>query len=329
MVINTQIIIYSYIFICISIIVFNILFIQKKKIDNIRRILKKELNFKEELSGFIENNTFDEDILKYLKKEVKTNNDLMALDSFFDSYIKNKNKNIFNFIYKLKPFYFEKFEEYLKKDEMYIAYIVSLLSKYNLVTKEDTEMISKLFDLISGKSTHVRFKVLKLFAKNGDSNSLITALKIISNKGYYYNNKIVLEILNDYKGDYDLLKKELLNNFYKFSEEIQKGIITFLTTGQCKYRKELLNMLEDDKTEKEVKLEIIKFFGRTKYTYANKVLINIVNNYNPINFEYTLEAVKALKIYDTKSSLNCLRQALSIKNELINNEIKIALGDDK
>ena len=84
---NVEVLVYIYLLISTSMIIFNFVFLYYKKNKN-RKIDKQSEIFKEQIKPYIDKEIFTyKELISYLESNIKSNTDLMALDSVFEHYI--------------------------------------------------------------------------------------------------------------------------------------------------------------------------------------------------------------------------------------------------
>lgn len=263
------------------------------------------------------NNTFGKEILRQLN-ELKHNRSISKMDI---DYVKDKLKSsIYSRVFinaisefnkldkgnkKITRVYVYNFEEiinkdlkkYRKKDDTLKSYIAVVLGEYGISNYEISEF---LFNNLRSKSIYLRVASLKSLAKIGNISNLIKGLIYISENNKYINNNILVDIIDQFDGDDNLLNQGLFNSFNEFSENIQKSIIDNLKNNRTTSEKEkLLILLKDNITPKEVKISIIKYFEFIKYEKAEIEIINLLKSND---WEYRAICARALGTYNSENS---------------------------
>ncbi|WP_289682133.1 hypothetical protein [Romboutsia ilealis] len=204
-------------------------------------LIKEVLEKKKEKKRKKLKDTFGVEVQRHIEM-LKANKKLSKMDiDFIKSKINKKNYfAVFNDMviqsnkYKENEIYIKKyisyFEEeilkiikkYGKKDDIEKTFIVNLLGEYGLNNYEINQF---LFNCLNTKSIYLRVETLKAFSRIGNITNLLKVLEFISNKEEYVHSKILIDVLDNFNGDFDTLDKNLLLKFDIFNDNIQKDII--------------------------------------------------------------------------------------------------------
>lgn len=272
--------------------------------------------------------TFGSEVLKQVEN-IKNNKELSKIDldyireklkyktyekAFNDMIVfLNKDKNNYQHIRK----YMENFQDYIEKSikkykkatNIKKIYGVFLLGEYRLNNYFINEF---LINSLNTDSIHLTFNILNSIAKIGNIQLFIESLKYISSKNKYINNKLFIDIIDNFNGDMYKLNKELFTNLDSFNDTIKCTIINHFEN--CKYadiKEELLQKLINNNTDKEVKLSIIRYFNSVKYDKAKTVLLDILKN---AQWECRALSAKSLAKYYCEETYNGLLESITDKN---------------
>ena len=128
---KVEVLIYAYLAVCASMILFNIacIFVFKKK-D--RTMTKRSLDFTEMIKAQFCKETLDPDHQKILLKKLRKINNMMAFDETLEQLYKEYPEQIKGYINTLYPVFLELLKEYHKKNSMQAAYFPYVIKKYNV-----------------------------------------------------------------------------------------------------------------------------------------------------------------------------------------------------
>ncbi|MBO3446208.1 HEAT repeat domain-containing protein, partial [Clostridium sp. CCUG 7971] len=272
--------------------------------------------------------TFGKEVLRQLNN-VKLNKEISKIDIKYikenlnkKPYIKVFNNNIFKFNeneenHKFTKIYMSNFEDvilgYIKKckrkDDTIKSYCTVLLGEYKL---NNFEVNNFLFNCINTKSIYLRVSSLKSISKIGNLKNFIEALIYISDEDKYINNKILIDILGQFDGNKNLLNKQLMNKFGSFNENIQKTIVEHFKNNKImSVKNNMLDILKDESSDKEVRISVIKYFSTVKYENAKNEVIKILKEYD---WEYRAICAATLGNYKDKESIDALLTSIGDKN---------------
>ena len=222
---NVEVLVYIYLLISTSMIIFNFVFLYYKKNKN-RKIDKQSEIFKKQIKPYIDKEIFTyKELISYLESNIKSNTDLMALDSVFEHYIKREIYEVYDVINEIKPFFIKKFYLYLSKDNTYIAYFIDMLIRYKIV---DNSIKKELINLSKNNSMYVRYKVINALVYLQDEELIVKAISNLNTNSYFIHNKTLTDVLLKFDGDNKILIKKLKRDYNSFNSEIKLGIDNYI-----------------------------------------------------------------------------------------------------
>ncbi|WP_052356582.1 HEAT repeat domain-containing protein [[Clostridium] dakarense] len=273
-------------------------------------------------------NTFGKEVLRQLNN-VKSNKELSKIDIKYIKenlnkrpYVKVFNNHIFKFNeneknHKFTKIYMLNFEDVIlghikkckRKDDTIKSYCAVLLGEYKL---NNFEVNNFLFNCINTKSIYLRVSSLKAISKIGNLNNFIEALVYISDEDKYINNKILIDILGQFGGNKSLLNRQLINKFSLFNENIKKTIVEHFKNDKIVLVKDnMLDILKNESSDKEVRISVIKYFSIVKCESAKNEVIEILKKYD---WEYRAICASALGNYKDEESIDALLISIGDKN---------------
>ena len=265
----------------------------------------------ETLISIKENGIGEEENLEYIRRKI--NNKVYG--QVFDETIIEFNQSDEN--YKVTTMLMESFPDYIsklirnfnKESKFKRINTVYILGQYGVNEEYINEF---LIERLHSESLDMKLNAVTSLALIGDVNYFIKGLSLMSDSGVYLNEKIFVDILDQFNGDKDGLNSILLFNLSKLSVDLRCIVINHLKNYKAEYAsKILLSKLMKDDTDKEEKAGIIKFFEYVKYEKAEKVLIDIARGEI---WELKALATKALANYYSDNSVEILLDTIVDKN---------------
>lgn len=200
---------------------------------------------------------------------------------------------------------------YQKKDHLSKAYYAYLL---HFVPIDQPEIIEFLHKALLSKSIYCIENALLAFCYLKDSDKVIDAYLLMSREQVLYEYKLVADGLAHFQGSKKVLCKKLYQHFDQFTEPLKIGFLIFFR--QCKYdvSEELLERLIDGGMEKEVEIEIIRYFSKVLCDKVTTILLERLetNYYN--DFEYDVVMIQTLANYPGAKTIKVLKKSLSDYN---------------
>ncbi|KMT22218.1 HEAT repeat domain-containing protein [Clostridium cylindrosporum] len=196
-----------------------------------------------------------------------------------------------------------------RKSIMKFAYYIYLIGEFRINDK----IINKiLLENLNTESIYIRVNALKALSKIGDLNGFVDALRIISLRGLYFNEKIVIDSIDSFEGDIEELNLRLMEEMKNFTPQMINIVIShFSNTGYRKCSPLLIEKLKDKNTLKEVIMRIIKYFEVVKDIDSEPLIISMLDN---PNWEVRVVASKAMLKYDVTKAEDKLRRLVSDNN---------------
>lgn len=303
---------FAYIILCSILYISFTGYINRKyyeKVENLKATFGEEVL--EILTSIKKNGYIEEHTVTYIKKKI--NNKVYG--EVFDQTIIEFNGSEEN--YKVTKQLMENFPSYIeglikrfnKESKFKKINTVYMLGQYGVNEGYINEF---LVDRLSSESLDMKFNAITSLALIGDIEYFIKGLSCISDSGVYLNEKIFVDILDQFNGDKDGLNSILLFNLDKISVDLRCIVINHLKNYKVDYAsKILLSKLVMEDTDKEEKAGIIKFFEYVKYPKAEKILIDIAEGEI---WELKALAAKALGSYYSNNSMETLLNTIVDKN---------------
>ena len=322
---NIYIILSFFIYIILFVVIYMIILDIIHVISN-KRVKKLDNTFKKEVLRQLNCIKEDKEILKlhieYVAQSLKKRHYLQSFINAIIEFNKNEENHKFTRIYISNYENFvEKFlEKNKKKDEAIKVYCAVILGEFKL---SNYEINSFLMKSLNTNSLYLRVASLEAISKIGNLNKFIEAIKYLSDNKYYINNKIFIDILNQFDGDKYLLNKALIDNFNIFNNDFKKSIIDHFKNNKVEFVKEdLLEILKDENYEKEVRISVIKYFSIINHKCAQEIIIDILKRGE---WEYRAVSAATLSSYKNEESINALLESITDKNWYVRYNSAISL----
>lgn len=193
-----------------------------------------------------------------------------------------------------------------ESDEFDKAYKIYIIGEFNMQNH-----YQYLIDSTESDSIYIQINSLKALSKLGDKKNFIIGLKNIISSSSLIHEKVLTDVLYQfYKNDKELnkaLKEELKNK----AIELNKVIINHFINTKYEGAKEIIcDLLEDNDTDKEIKIACLKYFADIKYLKAKDILIKLLKDES---WEIRAVSANALKDYKYKEVILSLQESIKDK----------------
>ncbi|MGB6178593.1 HEAT repeat domain-containing protein [Carnobacterium sp.] len=190
------------------------------------------------------------------------------------------------------------------------SYALYLLSEFKMGNKETGDFALSSLDK---KSLHIRNNALNVINKNNDLTIMMKAIDLIDSKEHYFNDKTIIDFLDNYKGDKDALDNALYLNMNTYNTNLKKNIISHfinITDGTQKIKDRMLDYIQES-SEKEIVISSTRYFNKIIDQRAVKY---ILNNMESEDWEVRATSARVICNYPGEQVIEKLKQTLKDEN---------------
>lgn len=310
-------VIYSYLFICFMLLLYNIIYITKskrgkKKQDRNVRAWNKEI--KRQLHKLNEGEPVEENHKVKLKKQLTNSNQLISyvrsLDNLREKGVKVEKYLRENYVVIQGLAY-----QYSKKESMDRAFFAYFIFKNPPQDgKEYTPLIEILISFMNNATVYCRENVLNALYALGNCQGVENAFQIINDNQWFHHRKLLSDGLMTFKGDKDELAERLWNYRKKWDDNLMVSVIQFITSNLNNFDDRFLAVLKAEETSVEVKLAIMRYYRKYYYEQAKPILIDFLKKENKVDENLKIVAASVLERYPSEETLEILKTALHDSN---------------
>ena len=310
-----EIMIYTYIAICVSMILYNIIyvFILKHRAHALvsdSEKLKKVLN--EQIEILKKGGEISEKHKKFLCRELDKTSGITAFDKALESIFEKEPDLTEKYLVDTFSVFETLTHRYISKDTIKIAYFPYILHKYNILKHHEGErLISALFDLLRSVNVYCRENTLKALYSMQKPDIVRKALKVIDANLSFHHPKLITDGLVFYKGNKEELKTMLFTYFKDYSVQMRVNILNYFRFADIKCDDEMLEILKNEKENREIRFSAIRYFEKFPSGDAQPVILNLAENLENRTWEYQAIATSALKAYPGDTTFRILVKNLS------------------
>lgn len=311
---KVEVLIYAYLAVCASMIVFNIvsIFVYRRKDKTIDAC---KINFKDEIRRCLDNDSVDEQHKSLLTRKLCRIKNLMAFDKTLEELYPENPEKLKRYIEELSSVFVYLSLEYLKKDRLQAAYFPYIIRKYYICSGQNINTITDaMLVLVREPSLYCRENAMQALYAIGNGASVIKALHIIDENGYYHHAKLITDGLLAFSGDKEMLSKLLWRDLSSFSEKMQVAILDYFRFSSDAHAERILQLLCSEDCPDEVAYSCIRYFAKYHYDSAYPYLLNYAETPDEINWEYAAITATALATYPCKETEEVLKNLLHSRN---------------
>lgn len=272
--------IYFYIFICISLLVFNLVYILsssylKKSQRRRAAIWRRELN--SVLKNINQGYDVQEDHKIRLKQKLRWTEELIAYNEAIQQIsLRYEDSMKFYFdncrdVFQILAF------DYKKRGAMergFIAYLISVYYK-DLFYKQDI-LAEILLTYLEDSTVYCRENVLQALYVMGNAAAVERAFALFSEQGWYHYPRLISDGMNLFTGNKESLIRRLWSHMEGWNEELIVALIQFASNVSGEFCEDFLLTLKDYKTPLEIRFALLRYFQRWNYEPAREFIIKSV-----------------------------------------------------
>lgn len=315
---NVETLIYAYLAVCFSMIVFNCVCIFAFKRGD-KKISKRSTEFEnrilEQIEQMKQGNSPDEEHKNYLRKKLKKTGNLTALDETVERLFAAEPDAVKVYLTAIFPVFIYLSMEYQKRDEIRAAYFPYVITRFGIL-KDQTSgvMLDSLFELLHSESLYCRENALQAIYSTGDCGCVATALKIIDSSKYFHHSKLLTDGMLEFSGSHESLSAALWEEFDTFSNQMKVTILNYFRFSGSNCCEKIMGLLSDTKQDDEIRFSCIRYFGKYRYEPVFSLLLDFAENADKRRWEYAAISSSALGIYPSERTIQVLKRNLNSSN---------------
>lgn len=313
-----ELMIYVYIAICLSMILYNIVYVfilkhrEKSLISNSR---KNEKIIEEQLERIRNGQGVAEEHKKMLRKKLNKTGGITAFDKALEKEFEKNPETVEKYLFEVFPVFEYLTHKYMSKDTIRIAYFPYILYKYNILKNhESVELTDILLELLRSVNIYCRENALKAIYSMQRPELVISALRTVDKNLSFHHPKLITDGLMLFKGDTNVLKNMFFEESDGFSDKMRLNILNYFRFAGVRCDREMMEILQDEKENNEIRFSAIRYFEKFPSDDARPVLHSIAENLDGRIWEYQAIATSALKSYTDDVTFRILVKNLSNSN---------------
>ena len=311
---KTEVLIYAYLAVCAAMIGFNVACIFVFRLKD-KRLHDYSHRFIKIVRQVIEDQGVTEEHCKYLSRELKKINNLMAFDKTLDALFVQNPEQIQGYIRQLSPVFTYLASEYKKKSEIQAAYFPYIIHKYKVFQGQPISIVmDAMLKLVRSPSLYVRENALQAIYSIGSVECAVNALWILNESTYYHHPKMITDGLLNFSGDTKQLGEQLWKHFDRFSNRMKCVIVDYFRFSSSDHQERILELLTSPGIDDEIAYSCIRYLGKYAYSPAYPVLTGIIEKYQHNQWIYTAITASALASYPGERTVAVLKELLHNPN---------------
>ncbi len=315
----SQVLLYGYAIICLSMILFNIVYVTLLNHNDVR-LERKIKKFEKEAQIQIERIRNGEEInqkhFTYLERKLVHVYNLIAFDKVIRKQYENGvSPELDEYIHAVRPVMLHLAVDYRKRDSLEAAYFLYFIGRYAKQNRMPMDSLQDIIvDYMNRHNLYCRINALQALYSFGSVENIIKAIYLQDKNGYFLHEKILQDGLLSFGGNHDELIERLWARFDEFSVKTQISILNYIRYKSGNYLKEMYEIMMDESKDRELRLSAIRYFGKYTYEPAKRELLNFALDEDLSRWEYTAVSVSSLGVYEGEDIEDALIKAVHSSN---------------
>lgn len=312
---NVQIMVYIYLAVCVSMIVFNLGYVAMyRRGDKMSR--RTDSAFCEEIKTEVfrveKGEVVNKEHIKKLCRRCRDIWNLVALDETLTNLETEHKAAVDEYVEQTKEIYISLAVSLKKKEPIQKAHYCYMVKKYGIGHSiQGPDIENFMMELVMSSNLYCRQNALDVLYDSGKTSAVVQAMKFLSEKGHFHHEKFLTEGLLSFNGSREALIDDLLKNMNYFSSPIKIAIMNFIRFGSGKYCHEMYAIMCNETEEDEMRFSAMRYFGKYKYEPAEGFLKDMAKHPNRQRWEYASIAASSLAAYPGEETISILKECLS------------------
>lgn len=315
---NVETLIYAYLAICTSMIVFNcacIVVFRRRNAELKKRSDRLTEEILLQIQRLKSGDSAEERHKELLQKKLQWANNLMVFDETLERLLQKEEESVWNYVREISPVFTYLAVKNKYHDVIKVTYFAYVIKKYRIIEGKPVHVVLEvMMKLLQEPSLYCRENALQAIYSCGDCGCVLRALHEVDESGKFHHGKLLTDGLLRFSGDRKQLTDALWKAFDRFSVSMRVVILDYIRFSGGAMQEELLQLLADSRQDDEIRFSCIRYFGKYSYEPAFPILIALVENKENKRWEYPAIAATALAGYPCERSIEVLKRKLNSSN---------------
>lgn len=316
---GSEVLLYGYGCVCVSMLVFNIIYnITLKRKDS--RLKHKSGCFAEKIEAQLcrirENKDVDPGHITYLERKLSRIFNLIAFDKVLEEKMSETKDGVLGEYYQqLQPAILRLAFIYQKRENMQAAYFAHFLSRHRPKDGMLLEALQHiLVDYMKKDSLYCKVNALQALYNFGNGERIADAVILLDRQGAFLHEKILTDGLLTFSGDHEHLISLLWRQFSGLSCKTQLSVLNYIRFKSANYCEKMLAIMKDPAADKELRLSAARYLGKYPYDPAKDQLMKFAADTDPKNWEYAAVSISSLAQYRGEDVIQVLSAGIHSSN---------------
>lgn len=333
--VGAEILLYGYGLVCLSMLGFNLFYGLYLRSDDhrleiragqIRRQVTEQLRDLERNASGGSPRTVQASHLAWMRRHLSRVNYLLAFDHLLDE-LDSQSPAYQSYMRQMQPVLLYLATVYWKRESTQAAYFCYFLARHKFRRHLELDQFQQIIlSYLHKDSLYCTINAWKALCSFGSPSVVVAALReLCDGDESLLHEKVITEALLTYTGDTEELIKTLWAHLEQFSIPIQRAVLNYIRfqSGDC--GAPMLEILRDERRDKELRLAAIRYFGRYPHPQARPILLRFLEDRDPTHWEFSAVSASSLAGYDGQDVVDALLRAMNSSNWYIRSNAAASL----
>ena len=312
---NVEILLYVYLFVCLSMILFDVavaMGLNHRDKRQKRVSARFEALVQAQLRCLREGTPIPQKRDRHLWKKLRRLRNLLAFDAMLEKVYEEEPALVSLYFRQAEAQVVELVNLYCKRADMEATYLCWFLRKYRVLQgKPVPRILERLYRLIDAPSIYCRENAMEAIYSIGEPDPVLEALKRLDQGDHFFHGKILTDGLLNYTGDGEVLREKILKALPRFSLPMEVALVNYLRlSSHGEQGKALLDILRDENRDQELRLACLRYFGSHPDEAAYEVIFSLADRHRKQPWVYAAIASTALASYPRARTVERLKDNL-------------------
>lgn len=322
---GSEVLIYGYGLVCLSMLAFNLIYSLYLRGAG-RRTRRRDERMAEIVAPALTGSAVPRGHIEHMADMLKRVKNLLSLDEYLDTL---PEKIAGGYVARVADIFPGLAGYYDGRDDIRCAYFAHFVERWGeYMTNVSHSLAQAISRFVNKDSVYCRINALKALCTLGDATVLLDSLTFLAAddiEDFPINDKIIVELLLNFRGNSSEFIELIWNRFERFPAPNQRALLDYIRFKSGDYRDKMLDILTDTGRDKELRISAIRYFTRYPDERARQVLLGFVSDTNQANWEYAAIAASALAEYPGEDSVDALSEAMHSPNWYVRSNSAVSL----
>lgn len=326
MVLRVDRLIYIYMALCASLLLFNLIYTGRRRVGDIQTPRRRKW-----WTAYLEMSISEKEGMQLREKNKLARrlgriSELLNFEEVVEMMRREGNSGTIDIWFQRNRSVFVKIgSKYLKKRVMEKAYYAYVVCQNRLCGNTEQDAVVRYMLRLAGEnSIYCRENALQAIYSSGNPELVTKAYKIMERYQIQHSQKLVTDGLVSFLGDKKELAECIWAQWDNFSPYYQTAFVNFMRLSAEGLGERLLPLLSEE-TDKEVQFAVLRYLRKNFCAKASTVLRRIVKDWKINDWEITALAASALENYPSRKTAAALYEGMHSTSWHVRNNASDAL----